>query len=227
MDALDNIFWHALSGPQARHAVGGDTARRFAPGFSPMLAFADLQRPDFGALAGVCQPGETFYCADWSGSMPTGWQLQAEGRMWRMVWGGAPPPDDEPLHEAVPLHAAQHAGAAMELAALCKPGPFGPRTLALGDYLGCFEQGRLIAMAGERLNAGALREVSGICTHPEFQGRGLARRLIAMLLRRQLARGETPFLHVMQDNEGAHRLYQRMGFKDHALAVVRVVSRLG
>jgi predicted GNAT family acetyltransferase len=79
-------------------------------------------------------------------------------------------------------------------------------------------------MAGERLYAGTLREVSGVCTHPDFQGRGLARRLMIVLLRRQIARGEKPFLHVMRDNVGAHGLYQRMGFRDWRECAVRVLS---
>jgi predicted GNAT family acetyltransferase len=107
---------------------------------------------------------------------------------------------------------------------LTKPGPFGPRTLELGDYFGLFDGERLIAMAGERMAAGTLREISGVCTHPEHQGRGLARRLMLKLLRRQVQRGETPFLHVMRANEGAHALYQRMGFVDHRETTVRVVS---
>ena len=80
-------------------------------------------------------------------------------------------------------------------------------------------------MAGERMFAGRLREVSGVCTHPDFQGRGLARRLVAKLIARQVARGEAPFLHVMRDNAAAHRLYVGMGFRDYRETVVRVVSR--
>ena len=143
--------------------------------------------------------------------------------MHRMVWAGGPVADDA-APDAVALGPA-HATQAMELAALTRPGPFGPRTIELGEYFGCFRDGRLVAMAGERMNAGALREISGVCTHPEWQGQGLARRLMLKLLRRQLDRGETPFLHVMQANEDAHRLYRRMGFRDHALVAVRVVSR--
>ncbi len=80
-----------------------------------------------------------------------------------------------------------------------------------------------MAMAGERMHAGELREISGVCTHPDAQGRGLARRLVLKLIRREMLRGETPFLHVMHDNQGARRLYQRMGFRDRQEAVVRVV----
>jgi predicted GNAT family acetyltransferase len=69
-----------------------------------------------------------------------------------------------------------------------------------------------------------LREVSGVCTHPHFQGRGLARRLVTKLIARQVARGETPFLHVMRENAAAHALYERMGFRDYRETVVRVVS---
>ena len=112
----------------------------------------------------------------------------------------------------------------LELAGLTRPGPFGPRTIELGEYFGCFDGERLVAMAGERMQAGGLREISGVCTHPDFQGRGLARRLVAKLIRRQMERNETPFLHVMRSNDGAHRLYQRMGFRDHLESVVRVVS---
>jgi ribosomal protein S18 acetylase RimI-like enzyme len=141
-----------------------------------------------------------------------------------MVFERATPPADE-LPDAVPLR-AEHASAALELAQLTRPGPFGPRTIELGDYFGCFDGGRLVAMAGERMFAGRLREVSGVCTHPDFQGRGLARRLVAKLIGRQVARDQIPFLHVMSDNAAAHRLYLGMGFRDYRETVVRVVSRM-
>ncbi len=118
-----------------------------------------------------------------------------------------------------------HVPQMLELVEVTHPGPFGPRTHELGEYVGVFDGGRLVAMAGERLHAGALREVSGVCTLPEFQGRGLARRLVAGLVRRQLRRKETPFLHVMADNVGAIRMYERMGFRRHAQVTLRVVSR--
>ncbi|WP_342129552.1 GNAT family N-acetyltransferase [Hydrogenophaga sp. OTU3427] len=218
---LDNVFWHALSGPQAHCAVGSATARRFAPGFSPIVGFADPAQPDFAALAPHCQPGDRFYCDGWTGAAPAGWQIEVASTMYKMVWDGPLPPADEGLDAK--LLDASHVAEAMELATLTRPGPFGPRTLELGRYVGCFEGGQLIAMAGERTQAGRYREVSGICTHPDHQGRGLARRLTARVVRHMLLQGETPFLHVMRDNVGAHALYQRMGFRDHRESVIRVV----
>jgi GNAT superfamily N-acetyltransferase len=219
---LDNIAWHTLAGPHAKYATGTDRVRRYAPGFSPIVGFADAGHPDLDALTSYCEPGDHFYCMDWSGAASANWRIELDSTMFRMVWAGSFPDDDESL-DAVPLK-PEHAAQAVELATLTRPGPFGPRTHELGDYFGCFEEGCLIAMAGERMCAGTLREISGVCTHPDFQGRGLARRLAAKLIRRQLQRGETPFLHVMRDNDSAHRLYLRMGFRDHCEAVVRVIS---
>lgn len=219
---LDRITWHALSGPHARFSTGSDDARRYASGFSPIVGFADAEHPNFAALAEYCEPGEHFYCDGWSGVATAGWRVDFESTMFKMVWEGALPGRDE-APDAVRL-GAEHAAEAMALAALTHPGPFGPRTIELGEYYGCFEQERLVAMAGERMCAGALREISGVCTHPDFQGRGLARRLMTKLIRRQMSREETPFLHVMRDNAGAHGLYARMGFRDYRETVVRVVT---
>ena len=69
LQLLDNIMWNALVGPHARFAIGTGNARRFAPGFSPIVGFADSQQPDFGALAPFCETGEHFYCDRWSGAV--------------------------------------------------------------------------------------------------------------------------------------------------------------
>jgi ribosomal protein S18 acetylase RimI-like enzyme len=219
---LDNIMWHALTGAHAVFASGAGGARRYARGFSPIVGFEDLQHPDFDALTPHCAPGEQFYCSDWSGEPPASWQVELESTMCLMVWNGGTSGTEE-MPEAVRL-GPQHAARAMELAGLTRPGPFGPRTIELGDYFGVFEGERLIAMAGERLHAGVFRELSGVCAHPDFQGRGLARRLSSMVVRRQLDRGQTPILHVMSSNTGARQLYQRLGFADYKEPVVRVIS---
>jgi ribosomal protein S18 acetylase RimI-like enzyme len=220
---LDNIFWNTLSGLHAHLSAGTDSARRYAPGFSPIVGFPDPRQPDFGALAPFCEPGEHFYCDAWSGPAPAGWRIEAEATMYRMVWDGPMPERDE-APDAVPL-GPEHAAQALELALLTRPGPFGPRTIELGEYFGYVDHGKLVAMAGERMAAPGLHEISGVCTHPDYQGRGYARRLMLKLIRRQLARGETPFLHVMRANAAAHGLYLRMGFRDYCETVVRVVAR--
>ena len=225
MGILDDIFWKALTGPQAHFASGAGAARRYARGFSPILGFEDREHPDFAALAPFCDAGERFYVDTWSGRAPTGWTIVVDKKMKRMVWAGGLP-DEDPTLETRPLSATD-AQQAVDLAVLTNPGPFGLRTIELGEYFGVFEGDRLLAMAGERLHAGPYREVSGVCTHPDFQGRGLARRLSSKIVRLQMRRGQLPFLHVISSNENAHALYERMGFRDYRETVVRVVERLG
>jgi ribosomal protein S18 acetylase RimI-like enzyme len=227
---LDNIFWNTLSGQHAHLSTGTGAARRYAPGFSPIVGFPDPLQPDFAALAPFCEAGERFYCDAWSGPAPAGWRIEAESTMVRMLWDGVMPDHDE-APDAIAL-GPQQAAQALELALLTRPGPFGPRTIELGDYFGHVDRDeqrgdRLVAMAGERMAAPGLREISGVCTHPDYQGRGYARRLVRKLIRRQLLRNETPFLHVMRANEAAHALYLRMGFRDYLETVVRVVARQG
>jgi ribosomal protein S18 acetylase RimI-like enzyme len=218
---LDNITWHTLAGPHAKFASGTSDARRYTRGFSPIIGFENPQQPNFDALAPYCAPDEHFYCEGWAGAAPTAWRIDVESTMFKMIWEAPMPATDE-APEAQAL-GPEHAEQALELAMLTRPGPFGPRTIELGEYFGCFDGERLMAMAGERMHAGTLREISGVCTHPAFQGQGLARRLMAKLIRRQMLRDEMPFLHVMRDNDPARRLYARMGFLDYRESVVRVI----
>lgn len=224
---LSNVAWHALSGAQAHVAVGGPKARRYAPGFSAIMGFADPAQPDFEALRAHCAVGEHVYCGGVTGPLPAGWELLEAGRLRKMVWEQGAPPPEPAAHGAPALQrlGAEHLAQILALVELTQPGPFGPRTIELGEYFGCFDGERLVAMAGERMHAPPLREISGVCTHPDARGRGLARRLVLHLLRREMQRGETPFLHVMSANTGAHALYLRMGFVDRLELPVCVVAR--
>jgi ribosomal protein S18 acetylase RimI-like enzyme len=221
---LDNVMWNCLSGPQARFATGSGAVRRYAPGFSPIVGCRDPERPDFAELEQHAAPGESFYIDVWSGPAPGGWRIDKEARMFKMVWQ-APMPADDAAPDAVALR-PENAAQAVELARLTNPGPFGVRTPELGEYFGYFDGGRLIAMAGERMEVGSLREISGICTHPEFQGRGLARKLTLKLVHREMKRGLTPYLHVMSHNTGARALYEKMGFRNYLETTVRIVTRV-
>jgi ribosomal protein S18 acetylase RimI-like enzyme len=221
---LDNIMWNCLSGPHAKFSTGAGAVRRYAPGFSPIVGCEDPEHPDFATLERFCEPGESFYFDIWPGAAPAGWRIEKEAQMLKMIWE-APLPADDAAPDALLLGAAHHPQA-LALARLANPGPFGPRTPELGEYFGYFEGGELIAMAGERMCAGDLHEISGICTHPDFQGRGLARKLTLKLVRRQLQRGKTPFLHVMSHNTAAHRLYEKMGFRVCRETLVRVALRV-
>jgi ribosomal protein S18 acetylase RimI-like enzyme len=219
---LDSISWNSLTGLHAPYSVGTETARRYAKGYSPIIGFADPQRPDFDALAPFCDPGEHFYCENWGGAAPAGWHIDEDATKFKMVWEKATP-DEDGAPQIAPI-TADHIPQVLALIKAASPGPFGQRTLELGQFQGWFEGGHLVAMAGERLRAGRYREICSVCTHPEFQGKGLARRLTNQMIRQQMLRGELSFLQVMRGNAGARRLYEGMGFAVYCETVVRIVS---
>jgi predicted GNAT family acetyltransferase len=112
----------------------------------------------------------------------------------------------------------------LELTAATDPGPFLPQTIQMGSYFGIrASDGRLVAMAGERLQSTAFAEISAVCTHPESRGRGYARDLTTFLAAQILAAGKTPFLHVKSEN-GAKVVYQKIGFRLRAAICLTVIS---
>jgi ribosomal protein S18 acetylase RimI-like enzyme len=224
-EIFDNLMWHDLTGSHAGFTVGNGIVRRYTEGFAPFAGFRDPARPDFDALGGLCEPGLPVFLGSASDddALPEGWSVLFEATAQQMVWEGGLPCDDEAL--GATRLGAGHVPQVLELAGIAQPGPFGPRTIELGEWFGVFDGGALVAMAGERMHAGHFREVSGIATLPSHRGRGLARRLTERLIRRELLRGETPFLHVMNENENALRLYDAMGFRTYREVSLRVVAR--
>jgi predicted GNAT family acetyltransferase len=114
--------------------------------------------------------------------------------------------------QVIELGEAHHADV-LALTGLVYPHYFRPRTMELGRYFGIYQDGRLAAMIGERLGMAAYQEISAVCTHPDFHGRGYAQRLLALLSNDNLERGRTPFLHVSHRNLRAKRLYERIGYR--------------
>ncbi|TGP83828.1 GNAT family N-acetyltransferase, partial [Mesorhizobium sp. M8A.F.Ca.ET.218.01.1.1] len=94
---------------------------------------------------------------------------------------------------------------------LTKPGPFTLEALSLGEFWGVKIDGRLAAMAGERMKQPGYSELSGVCSHPDFRGGGLARLLSLFVANRIVARGEVPYLHAFANNAAAIRLYESIG----------------
>ena len=119
----------------------------------------------------------------------------------------------------------------LALAAMTEPGPFSKRTIDMGTYLGIREEGRLVAMAGERLMPEGWSEVSGVCTHETGRGKGYAAALVGQLQRRIHARGELSFLNVVKGSPSeasAMGVYERLGFhKVRDMCVTVVVNRSG
>lgn len=223
MSILDNPIWHALNGPQASLAEADGGARRFPTAITPLggfeaprpAAFADLARLQRGHEATALFLTEFV-------EPPPGWRVLAREILPQMVLDGIELP--APILEIAELDGGASA-AMQELTKLTKPGPFGPRTHELGNYVGIWRDGRLAAMAGERLHPPGFTEVSAVCTHPDFTGQGLGAALVAAVARRILARGEIPMLHVRADNARAIALYERLGFRERTRLHLLVVRK--
>jgi predicted GNAT family acetyltransferase len=226
MHPLDNVIWKALTTRQAEFAESFGQARRFIPEVSPVAAFREPTPEGYESLARLVGTRATvglFLDAPYESR--AGWSLVAGAPMPEMVYEGDGLPSPSPSDPEIIELCAADVPSMMELTALTKPGPFNKRTHELGTYLGIRRNGKLVAMAGERLKVPGYTEVSAICTHPEHTGHGYARILTTEVMRRIRSRGETPFLHVRQDNVRAIELYQTLGFRQRALLHFAVLRK--
>lgn len=223
--SLDRPIWHALTTRQLPFAEGGDGARRYLVPVSPFGAAVDDSDKSLEALRNLIPEGgstvllQAINCPTIPGTEVA---MAAEGV--QMVASEPFPFADE---EGILNLASVDAAEMLALAALTKPGPFLPRTHELGQFMGIRDGGVLVAMAGERMKIPGFTEVSGVCTHPDYQGRGLGRRLVQAIAARVSARGETPFLHTFANNVGAIRLYEKMGFELRSKMFITVLRRSG
>jgi len=222
-EPLDRPIWHALAGPQARFALGSGKARRFRPEVSPFIACEDDSPAALGAVAGLLGADDAvLFLQRGAVPLPPGTRRIEGGLGVQMVaWAFA---ESEPPLGIVALGEAD-AGAMLALATLTQPGPFRARTHALSQFWGVKDSGgRLLAMAGERLRLEGMSEVSGVCTHPDARGRGLAALLSRHVASEIVRRGEVPFLHAYASNAGAITLYEKLGFRHEGEVEALVVG---
>lgn len=221
--SLDRPIWNALTGPQAGLAEGGALARRYPPAIVPFAAALDDSPESLAALAALPRPGEVMVLIE-AGTLtlPPGFVAARTGTLVQMVLTGTPPPVADARIAALGEADAEEM---LALARLTEPGPFTLRAQALGTFFGVRIDGRLAAMAGERQKPAGHAELSGVCSHPDFRGRGLARLLSVFVTHRILARGETPYLHAWESNAPAIRLYEQIGYTLRATMNLAAIRR--
>jgi predicted GNAT family acetyltransferase len=208
---LDRPAWNALTGPHAALAEGGALARRYPPDIVPFAASRDDSAESLAALAALPRPDQVMVLVETHvPAVPPGLVAVRSGQITQMILARTPAPvaDEriEPLGEA-------DAAEMLALARLTEPGPFTLKAQALGTFFAIRIDGRIAAMAGERMKHEGFAELSGVCAHPDFRGRGLARLLSVFVTHRILARGETPFLHAWDNNRPAITLYETIGYE--------------
>jgi ribosomal protein S18 acetylase RimI-like enzyme len=217
---LDNPVYASLSGPHAGFALSSGRALRYAEELTPFMGLpaAPSDQDWRDALELVTSGGVVAVLG--GEPPPEPWSVVQSFDVVQMVAEAAAGEDDR---EAVALGRAD-VPEMLELVAATQPGPFLERTIELGNYLGIRREGRLVAMAGERMRLEGFTELSAVCTAPAARGQGLATRLIRAVVAGIERRGERPFLHVMSSNAGAIRLYEELGFRRHHQATIMVVG---
>jgi ribosomal protein S18 acetylase RimI-like enzyme len=214
MHNLDNPIWHSLSTLHAHFAEGDELAKRYPPEVTLLAGMGEPSSEAYASLAKTLQRAGAVLFLDQPPQIPSGWITVHSSPLVQMVCENPNLAQDGfPAEKLTPGDVPEM----IALAELTKPGPFGTRTRELGEYLGIRKSRRLVAMAGERLHLPGYTEVSAVCTHPDFQGRGYARELMSILMRRIIQRGETPILHVRQENVSAIHLYEKLGFRTRRL----------
>jgi predicted GNAT family acetyltransferase len=210
---LENVIWNALTTRQSHFAESSGPARRFMREVTLLSAIREPSDEGYESLAELVGPqGTAGLFLEEPYAERTGWEVIATASLLQMICENGAATRSDSAFDIMEL-GPQDSADMIELTSLTKPGPFGKRTHELGNYIGIRQGGRLIAMAGQRLQVPGHTEVSAVCTHPEHTGRGYAAGLMLEVMRRIRERGEIPFLHVRGDNARAIALYERLGFR--------------
>ncbi len=212
---LDNMAWHALNGPHADLADGPGDALRYPRSMAVFCATERLDDNGWGHLADMVGPGRAIVLFQPGvGPLPDGMSEIFRHQALQMVADGplSPKPVTGPAVEVIEL-GADDAEDMLALTALAEPGPFFAETYRLGTYLGVREDGRLIAMAGERIRADGATEISAVSTHPDARRRGLGGLMTMAMAEVIRDRGDLAMLHVATDNAPAIPLYEQLGFR--------------
>ncbi|PWV46596.1 GNAT family N-acetyltransferase [Chitinophaga sp. S165] len=218
-ETLDNPVWHALQTTHKAFAQGTPAVRRYAAGTLQFVGCADPLHADLNEILPWTSAGEKMIIIGELPPLPDNWKLLRQLDCIQMIC-------DQPVSlltpDVVPLDDVEEM---LALVNLVQPGFFYRDTPLLGNYFGIRQEGKLVAIAGERTKITGLVEVSAVCTHPEFTGRGYAQQLVAHIVNRNVANGDALYLHFLTSNDRARKVYERLGFSDRRAIVFWEVVR--
>jgi ribosomal protein S18 acetylase RimI-like enzyme len=208
---LDNPTWYALTSTHKPIGIGTSKAKRYPANVLPFVGFdIDAVYP-LGTLQHEVRPGEVIYIIGELPKLPPSWVILGEIEGDQMVCEKLIAVKYEDDVELLKLGESD----IPEMYALInsvQPGFFKEDTAKIGTYYGVRVDGKLVSMAGERLKMTGLSEVSAVCTHPDYTGKGYAGQLVSLVAKQMILQNKIPFLHVVSSNDRAIKLYERLGF---------------
>ena len=223
--ALDRPIWTSLLSRHAALAEGGALAKRYPADMSAFTATGDETAESIAALGGLAARSGTLLLVQKDPLVfPVGFVPEVQATLVQMVADGPVAfAEDERI---LPLGRADAADM-LELAALTKPGPFSLRAQDFGPFWGIRANGRLVAMAGQRMGQDGWRELSGVCVHPDAQRQGLGRLMSLYGARKIQEAGDIAYLHAYATNTPAIRLYESIGFALRETMNMAVIRKEG
>jgi predicted GNAT family acetyltransferase len=227
MHPLDNPAWTALTTYQRHLSQGGDHARRYPADLTVIGAVGRPDRHALDELAALVAPDDWISLpSTLDGLVPLIRPPFSVSFTTTLVQMVCTRPVESPPGQTETIElTAMDVPEMLELADLTHPGPFRPGTYRLGTYLGIRVEGRLAAMGGQRMHLPGYRELSAICTHPDFRGRGYARTIVVRLIDAVFEEGLAPFLHFEDANRNARALYATLGFVERARLPLVVLQK--
>jgi ribosomal protein S18 acetylase RimI-like enzyme len=220
---LDNPAFNALNTGNKNLANGTAHIKFFDGAVSSFVGFNENTDANFEQLATLLPPDRTaIIVSPQPLDIPSPWKLIFHADGYQMVYkGGVKPVNESTLVVLTDDHIPQM----LALTQLTNPGPFAQRTIDFGHYRGIFDGDQLVAMAGQRMNPLPYAEISAVCTHPNYLGRGYAKQLLQQQINRIITEGNIPFLHTRCDNERAVKIYESMGFETRTMVWFYVIGR--
>lgn len=224
LSKLDNPAWYALTETHADFALGTGELKRYDPSIVLFSGYSPEAKNITRQFDEVYEPGDSFFLFDEFPALPSNYEIETVVQCMQMVC-------EKPVPVAItenilPLDKTNWD----EMYALVSevfPGYYLPNTPVMGGYFGIFKEGKLVAMAGERLCMHGLTEISAVVTHPTHQGRGYAQQLVTHLDDKNLQAGFIPFLHTGSNNERAIKIYELLGYKKRRIIPVTKIKRRG
>lgn len=206
---LDNPVWNAASEVHSQFALDFNGTKFYNPDYCPFGGFIDLESTKEATFQYLSLT-DNFFVVGSQPSLPDSLKIAKELVCLQMVVSQK---IDFPSEDEIVKLTEKHNEALCDLVNLVQPGYFKNKTPLLGDYFGIFKYNQLIAITGERMKMNDFTEVSAIITHPDHTGKGYAKQLIAHVVNRIFDQNKIPFLHVVESNFGAIKLYEKLGFK--------------
>lgn len=206
---LDNCVYEALKGRQAEFAIKGEDVLKYRPDVFMFAGLPDTTPESIEKASKMYEKGQFMGLMGFKIEGAPYFQNPFATSAYQMLTDKVPEYNAMDYVELTKEDTPQIA----KLIELTKPGPYAPNVLELGKYIGIKEDGKLVAMVGERIKIDGYTEVSLVCTHPDHRGKGYAKSLSGIIIEDIIGRGETAFLHVQTHNVAAFKLYEKLGFK--------------